>query len=118
MSASWPSDLPQSFILDGLGGEEPDILLREDMDAGPAKVRPRYTAAAEVISGKILLEDSAALDRLRVFYRSTLRHGALPFSWLDPRDMLPGMFRFYGGYKWEPWEGRWIVSFQVEKLPL
>lgn len=115
---TWPESLPPSFMLDGLSGEEPDVTIREDMDVGPTKVRPRYTAASEPISGQILLQDETQLATLRSFYRTTLIRGSLPFNWIDPRDGLPGVFRFVGGYSWENWEGRWLVSFQAEKLPV
>jgi len=114
--ASWPVGLPAMFTINGLSGEEPDVNIREDTDIGPAKVRPRYTAASEPMSGQLLL----GVDQLasfRSFYRSTLYRGSLPFYWLDPRDASLALFRFVGAFKWEAWNGMYVVTFQVEKLP-
>lgn len=115
--AAWPDSLPKMFMLDGLSGEEPDVNLRQGVDIGPEMVRPRFTAAAVPITGQMLCttEQKAVFT---AFYRSTLRRGSLPFIWTDPSDETQGVFRFNGGFTWSSWQGRWIISFQVEKLPI
>lgn len=115
--ATWPSTLPSMFMLEGLSGEEPDVNLRQETDIGPAIIRPRYTAASEPISGQILCT-TAQKATFTAFYRTTLRRGSLPFVWVDPSDQSSGVFRFKGGFTWQSWNGHWLISFQVEKLPL
>lgn len=115
--AVWPATLPDRFLLDGLSFEEPDVTIRDEMDIGPAKVRARYTAAAEPFSGKLLMT-GAQLDTFRLFYRSTLRRGALPFVWVSPVDGNQGVYRFLGGFQGVPLDGLWQISFRVEKLPV
>ena len=114
--ARWPAGLPAMFTINGLSGEEPDVTIREDTDIGPAKVRPRYTAASEPISGQLIVT-KAQLDAFRSFFRSTLYRGSLPFVWLDPRDGTTALFRFVKSFSWSAWNGKWIVAFTVEKLP-
>ena len=116
--AIWPATLPKTFMLDGLSGEEPDVNLRQEVDIGPAIVRPRFTAASEPMAGQILLDDFSKFTTFRDFYRISLQRGSLPFYWSDPRDLSVGVFRFMGGYAWTPWEGRWLISFRAEKLPV
>lgn len=116
--AIWPATLPKTFMLDGLSGEEPDVNLRQEVDIGPAIIRPRFTAASEPIAGQMLLADYDQYETFRDFYRVTLQRGSLPFTWSDPRDLSSGVFRFLGGFTWTAWEGRWLISFQAERLPV
>jgi len=114
--ATWPVGLPAIFSINGLSGEEPDVTIRDDTDIGPAKVRPRYTAASEPVSGSILM----TVDQFTIFqsfYRTTIYRGSLPFYWLDPRTAAAILVRFVGAYKWQSWNGKIVVSFQMEIMP-
>lgn len=115
--ATWPEALPRLFMLDGLSFEEPDLVIRSETDAGPAKLRPRYTAGTEKISGSLTLSTDQ-IATLRGFFRLTLRRGTLPFVWTDPRDLSASLFRFVGSFRGEPMDGWWRVSFTVERMPL
>jgi len=83
--ANWPSTLPQAPLLDGYARGEGKAVLRSDMEAGPAKVRRRFTATASPLQYPLLLRP-AQLQILRDFWRDDLAMGALAFELPDPQD--------------------------------
>lgn len=82
--ASWPATLPQLPLAADHAEAPPDIVLRTQMEVGPAKLRRRTTAGASPLTAGFILNETQVAT-LRTFYESTLSGGALPFDWLHPR---------------------------------
>lgn len=59
------------------------MLLETPMDAGPPKVRRRFTAAPTPLTGSMTV-DVAQLAIFQTFIRDTLLGGAVPFDWVRP----------------------------------
>ncbi|MEY2653820.1 MAG: hypothetical protein RLZZ524_848 [Pseudomonadota bacterium] len=115
--ASWPVSLPQALLQSGFGETLPDTALRTEMDAGPAKLRRRTSAAVRPVSGALLLTASQAAD-LETFYVDTLEGGTLDFTWTDPRTESACTFRFTAPPSLAPVSGAlWRASISLEQMP-
>ena len=78
--ATWPATLPQKFLQSGFNDAEPDLFIVTQMDAGPPKVRRRFTANSRPMAGEMNLT-VAQKGILKAFYRD---HGGGKFSFPDP----------------------------------
>jgi hypothetical protein len=112
----WPSGLPNELLQRGYAQETANTVLRTNMDAGPNKVRRRYTAGIEPIKGNLLLT-FAELGLLREFYDVTLQGGSLRFTGRDPITLVDCEFRFTAPVKWSMTSGWVDVSVEFEVLP-
>lgn len=74
----WPATLPIPS-LDGYSLESGDPTVRTDMDAGPARVRRRFTAAPDSASLGFVLTD-AQMAAFRAFWDGDIQQGAAWFS--------------------------------------
>ena len=81
---SWPSTLPQKPLSSGYQEVPPDNTVRTEMDAGPAKVRRRFTANVRKMIMKFEL-DLSQVDTLDSFFDNTIKSGALSFDMPHPR---------------------------------
>lgn len=90
---SWPSGLPQSLLLGDFKETQPDLVIRTEMDAGPHKVRRRFTAGVTKISGSQRLTKSQ-VSTFETFYNTTLLGGSLRFTWKDPLGGTSAEIRF------------------------
>lgn len=90
--AVWPASLPQTPLL-GATAALPDLLVRSQMEVGPAKVRRRQTAAAVPQDVPIQLTD-AQRTTLEGFFVTTLNGGAEVFDYVDITTGLTASFRF------------------------
>ena len=84
-SIDWPSTLPQKFEQDGYSEDLADNTIRSEVDVGPAKVRKRYTAGVDVVSGKMHLT-ADQVDTLKTFYRTDTEGGSLKFNFDHPTE--------------------------------
>jgi len=117
MIPSWPESLPQALLVEGYNQSFPDITIKSDMDAGPAKVRRRFTAGVEPVSGMMFLAEEQ-LEYLRTFYKDTLLGGSLRFSWMRPPEHVDACeMRFTAPPTWTRVEGEYKVSLALEILP-
>jgi hypothetical protein len=115
--AVWPGSLPVIPLVDGYRENLPDVLIRTQMDAGPVRVRPRYTAGVRPIQGKISC-DKTQLATLDTFFITTLAYGSLPFDWINARTGATFSFRFVKPPIYIPeHKDRWTVSLDLEILP-
>ncbi len=114
---AWPTSLP-AFDAQGFQESAPDNLLRTQMDAGPDKVRRRYTAAARGLQGTILL-DETQYATFKTFHGTDLADGALPFTMTNPYGGGTATYRFTGGWSASlVGGGQYVsVSLPLEKLP-
>lgn len=91
--AVWPASLPSSLLANGYSRQKGDQTIRTQMDAGPAKVRRRFSAAPTEVSGSMIVT-MAQIGTLQDFFDQTLAGGSLPFDWADPVDGAVVSWRF------------------------
>ena len=85
----WPSCLPQYLNMDSYGEAAGDMQLRSGMDAGPDKVRRRFTAAVRPLQGEIIVTQEQ-FAFFKTWYNDTLLGGTLRFGWIEPwSDTIP-----------------------------
>lgn len=105
--ANWPTSLP-AFRLP-LSTNRQDGTLRTSMDAGPEKVRRRFSATSKFYSISIQME-GADLSTLEEFYETTLQGGSVTFDMEDPVSGVEKEFRFA-----QPYEIRQVVGGEIDK---
>jgi len=88
---TWPSVLPQDFQIDGYNETLPDVTIRTKMDAGPAKVRRRFTTNVRPIKCKLKVTDTQYVA-LASFYQNDCAGGALSFIWAIKDPVLVALF--------------------------
>lgn len=81
--ATWPATLPQELLSSGFQQKAQSQVIRSDMDAGPPKVRRRFTAKVITIQGSIEI-NAAQYETLETFFDTTLNGGATSFDWTHP----------------------------------
>jgi len=114
---AWPATLPQDALIDGYDERPPETALRTPMDAGPAKVRRRFTAGVRVVSATEALT-RAQVDTLDAFYLTDLQGGALSFDWTHPRTQAAVQFRFVAGPRYAPQsQTDWLAQLRLEIVP-
>jgi hypothetical protein len=115
---AWDSDLPQELFVNGYSQSPPNVTIKSEMDAGPAKVRRRFTAGVEPVSGTMIM-DATELAALDTFYNTTLLGGSLRFSWTKPpAHSVACEMRFTEPPTWTAIEpGMYQVSMSFEVLP-
>jgi len=112
----WPSELPAAPLI-GHRETAPDTALRTSMDAGPAKVRRRFTAGVREIEVALVLDDTR-ITLLDTFFTDTLAGGTLRFTHRLPRTGVAMTFRFVSPPVYEliaP--SRWRATLKLEVLP-
>jgi hypothetical protein len=77
----------------GFSETPPDILLRTKMDAGPVKVRRRYTAGVRIIRFSVDLTQ-AQVALLDTFFITACLSGSVAFTWVHPRTSASLTVRF------------------------
>ena len=114
----WHTDLPQELFLSGYSQTYPNVTIKSEMDVGPAKVRRRFTAGVEPVSGTMILT-AAQLATLDTFYNTTLLGGSLRFAWtVPPAHSVACEMRFTEPPTWTAIEpGKYEVSLALEILP-
>ena len=114
---AWPGALPQELLVNGYSQSFPDITIKSNVDAGPAKVRRRFTAGVEPVSGTMIMT-TAQLATLDTFFNTTLLGGSLRFSWTKPpAHSVACEMRFTEVPSWTKVEGDYEVSLSFEVLP-
>ena len=116
--AIWPITLPTEPIIDSLRETPPNLLQRTEMDAGPAKVRRRFTAGVRKFEVAYMFSP----DEMTIwenFYENTISDGALSFTYPHPRiwgtfitvrlTEVPDYKSKGGGY--------YDISLKLEELP-
>lgn len=113
MSANWPDTLPQAWLNEGYQETLPDVMIRTQMDAGPAKVRRRFTCQVTPIKARLLLTTTEK-GYLETFFNTTTAGGSLSFTFPhDGADVL----RFTKAPTFSKTGLAWAVDFELEKLP-
>lgn len=119
---AWPATLPQYVFAQGYEETFPDEVLRTQMDAGPAKVRRRFTAGTRPFSVQVPLTATQVAD-FDSFFLNDIAAGALSFDWVHPRTQAAATLRIVtpsppklagesgGG------SSTFVLSFSFEILP-
>jgi len=114
---AWDNSLPQIFFVSGYSQSFSNVTIKSDMDAGPAKIRRRFTAGVEPVSGTMIMT-AAQLATFDTFYNSTLLGGSLRFSWTKPpAHSVACEMRFVENPSWTKVEDEYEVSLSLEVLP-
>lgn len=91
--AVWPDDLPPLPLYDGYQEVPPRTALRTNMDAGPVKVRRRYSANVRLLKVRYSLT-AEQVELLDQFFVETAEGGAVSFTWVHPRTGVEVEVRF------------------------
>lgn len=92
-NATWPNTLPAYMQEGGYQEKFQDQKLESQMEAGPAKLRRRFTKTIRFIGAQMLMTQAQVTD-FETFYYTTLKGGTLPFDWVHPRTRSSTTFRF------------------------
>lgn len=119
---SFPPGLTRAPRVDALSEDAPDVVIRSEVDAGPALVRRRFTGDRRTFSVQLDLTrtELATFDE---FFLTTTKGGSLSFEWKHPRTASLADFRFLKAPNYRPRAPRgdgsewWVVSFEMELLP-
>lgn len=117
--ANWPTTLPQSPISDGYSATPQDNTIRSNKEAGPQKVRPRFTAVSDTVNMSVIV-DAQQSDLLQQFYDVDCVFGALPFNWRNFKkwNKPPCIYRWRQPPEFVPLGGGfWRVALQLDRLP-
>lgn len=90
---AWPATLPDFVLEAGFQESFPDQSIESPVDAGPAKVRRRFTASIRTFRMTIQMTEAQA-NIMDEFYEDTLAGGSLSFDWVHPRTRAFRTFRF------------------------
>jgi len=117
--AVWPTagGFPQTVAYRDFQEQTPAATIRTQMEAGPDKIRRRFTAAPRPFKVTVPLT-TAQVATLDSFYVTTLSYGALPFDWVHPRTSSSAAFRFKGPITYARLgPDAWQAKFDMEQLP-
>jgi len=113
--ATWPVTLPQCFLQDSYQETDANLFVQTEMDAGPPKIRRRFTAGVRQISGKMLLTTAQKII-LREFF---MDYGADEIDYPDPEDAESTISVNFSDPPDYVYSGpnRWRVSIKFKELP-
>lgn len=114
----WPVTLPTSLLVAGYSESPPNTAIRSSVDAGPAKIRQRFTAGPRPISGRLILT-ADQLDDLDDFYVTDTAGGSLQWTASIDRVGTSASYRFTAPPRYGQPEGpdAWPVELALEILP-
>lgn len=116
---TWPASLPQFVLEQGYSESLPEQTVETPMDAGPAKIRRRFTAQVSKFQLTVACDQTQAAT-FDGFYLTTLQGGSLSFDWVHPVTRVAEVFRFRkpAPTKRAIMAGNVIlISFTLEMLP-
>ena len=120
--ANWPALLPQQMGAETSIQDDESRLIQQ-MDAGPASVRNRFTAITQTIKTTMILTGTQLVTFL-TFFRTTLNHGTDSFTWTHPADGSSVSMRFKTKPEWTciktspvTADRLWQASLELEVIP-
>lgn len=118
MPITWPAaPFPQKLLVEGYQEQTPNIVVRTKMDAGPPKVRKRFTAGIRPITGSLDLT-AAQVATLDTFVMTTLKGGVETFDWTHPRTGAAASFKIVPPVTYTAMEPDvWRASLSLELQP-
>ena len=112
--AIWPTTLPQLPLRAGILETTPKLVIRTTMDAGPEKMRRRFTAGSRNI--KHVMEMTKA--QVAIFDAFYLTNCAIGFDFVDTRTGVSKEFRFLSPPVYAFSKSlKWNVSLSLEQMP-
>lgn len=115
--AVWPTTLPTRPDRSSYQEIVPNTVIRTAMDAGPPKMRQRYTAGIRGFDLSFMMT-KAQVATLDAFYITTLVGGSLSFTWVHPRTEAAATFRFVEPPQYQAMSGSlYRVTAKMEILP-
>jgi len=110
----WPDTLPQVWLQEGYQETLPNVMVRTEMDAGPAKSRRRFTCQVTPIKSQMIVTEAQKVI-IEGFYNDNLAGGCLSFTFPHSgADVL----RFIKPPEMSKAAGlMWRAHFELEKLP-
>lgn len=115
MAISWPSTIPAT--LDTHQQSDVDVLLKTQTDAGPGKIRRKWTGVVTNVSGTSILTAEQALALIE-FHRVDCKQGSLTFSFPDPMTKVLSVYRWDDVPKFTNLGPlAYQVTFQWKKVP-
>ena len=112
---SWPASLPQEMELSGTKETLPDAVLRTQMEAGPAKTRPKYTRAAGKMEAFFFLDENQR-QVLKDFYRVETKSGEVTFFIPQPLSGELMEVQFLGPPRIEPAGAMYVGSIRYKMM--
>jgi hypothetical protein len=112
---SWPGTLPD-VLASGYSEDMANLLLRSDMDTGPAKVRKRISYNTKPISASIVV-NSTQVATFETFFYTTLLGGSLTWTATHPRTGASVDMRFNGVPKISSSDSLYTISMNLEVMP-
>jgi len=131
----WPSGLQQNLNVENFSNSMQDALLRSSVDAGPSKVRRRFSAVTEYVQGSIIIDTNIAnkvfedgvyelgvyMDKGYTFFidfwKNKIKYGAIPFEWKHPLTEEPATFRLKNWRISARLPMYYVVDLDLEILP-
>lgn len=117
----WPDFMPEPVFADISISAPQGAVIRTQMDSGPAKQRPRFTAASRTVGLVFDGLTAVNLGAFEAFFEVTLAMGSLDFEMPHPINDVARRFRFIGDgdpYSIAPiGEDAYQVSCNLELLP-
>ena len=114
---TWPSSLPEAPLLQGFSETPPETVVRTQMEAGPAKIRRRFSAGVR----RFTMQFSMTQDQVAAFddfFQNDCAGGSLAFDFTHPRTKQAHQFRFQTQPRYEPLTNqRYTVIVEMEQLP-
>lgn len=92
MPVVWPSGIAGEMF-DGLTDSLQDTRVRTQMDAGPPKMRRRFTAPMRTLTIPFRMT-GAERDTFDTFFQTTLVQGTLTFDWEEPLNDATVSYQF------------------------
>ena len=92
----WPSNMPDPDWNAVQIGAPEGAIIRTEMSSGPAKQRPRFTAAPRPVALQFGNVTEAVIAEFESFFEVDLQMGALDFQMAHPISGLIKRFRFVG----------------------
>lgn len=89
----WPTSLPQYVLESGYNEKTQDQMIETQMEAGPVKVRRRYTKPIVVINCSMMMTAAQAVT-FETFWQVTTAGGTIKFDWVHPRTRASKTMRF------------------------
>jgi len=115
--ASWPGTLPDDPLKQAYEETFQDQALRTPMDAGPDKLRRRFTAGVKYFRFRFRHTKTQVATHM-TFYETTLSAGSLPFDWTHPRTGSAVEFRYVGPPRISGGGGNsFFINANMEILP-
>lgn len=89
----WPNNIPDKPLVDSFAETPPRDVVRTQMDAGPAKMRPRSTSGVRNLNVTFMMNETE-LSNLDTFYETTTSQGTARFDFSHPRTGTTVEMRF------------------------